>query len=61
MDCDWVFLDSDGSKTETTIREPSVPVPGDGKVHGGKGYHVRYVVSERTTSANPIVIATEHA
>ena len=61
MNCDWVFLNIDGSKLEVTLSEPTVPTPGDGKIHGQTGYHVRYVVSGRTTGVNPIVIATEHA
>lgn len=61
MDCDWVFLNGDGSKVEITLPEGAIPNPGDGKVHSGKGYQVRHVVTGRTTSPNPAVIATEHA
>lgn len=59
MDCDWVFLNTDGSKEEATLVETGCPTPGDGKVHNRKGYVVRYVVQGRTTSKNPLVIATE--
>jgi hypothetical protein len=61
MDCDWVFLNSDGSKMEVTLVEQSVPNPGNGKVHQGIGYHIRYVINGATTTPNPIVIATEHS
>lgn len=60
MNCDWVFLNSDGSKDEATLIEKTLPTPGDGKAHQGKGYQVRHVISGRTTSSNPAVIATEH-
>ena len=61
MDCNWVFLKSDGSKVEVTLAEPSIPIPGDGKMHQEIGYHIRYVVNGASTTPNPIVIATEHA
>lgn len=59
MDCDWVFLNSDGTKVEATLSEPSIPTPGDGKSHSSKGYVVRYVVTSRASSPNPLTIATE--
>lgn len=58
MDCDWVFLRAK-TKAEATLYEAAVPTPGDGKFHNGQGYVVRYVVTERTTSKNPLIIATE--
>lgn len=61
MDCDWIFLNRDGSKDEATLTEPALPNPGDGKVHAQKGYVVRHVITGRTTSNNPAVIASEHA
>jgi len=60
MDCDWIFLNLDGTKVEATLSETAIPVPGDGKMHGGKGYRVRHVIDSRTTTPNPAVIATEH-
>ncbi len=60
MDHDWVFLNADGSKVEVTLDEPKTPNTGDGKHHNGIGYVVRHVISGRTTSPNPAVIATEH-
>lgn len=60
MDCDWVFLNKDGSRDEITLAEPKLPVPGDGKWKGDKGYTVRYIITGRTTKPNPAVIATEN-
>ena len=61
MDYDWVFLNIDGTKDQATLAEAATPSPGDGKLHGAKGYVVRHVITGRTTTANPAVIATEHA
>lgn len=57
---DWVFLNKDGSKEEESIEEPSESIPGDGKIYKGKEFTVRHVVSGRTTTPNPAVIATEN-
>jgi hypothetical protein len=59
MKCDWIFLNKDGSKDVVTL-DGDAPKTGDGKVHIGRGYTVRHVVSGRTTSNNDAVIATEH-
>lgn len=59
MDHDWLFLRTDGSQELATLKENHTPNPGDGKWHSGIGYVVRYVVTGRTTSPNPFVIATE--
>lgn len=60
MDCDWIFLNADGSKIEVTLAEQAVPRTSDGKWHGGKGYRVRHAVTGRTTTPNPCIIATEN-
>lgn len=57
---DWVFLDKDGSKEEVSLEETSEPIPGDGKIYKGREYTVRHVVSGRTTTSDPAVIATEN-
>ena len=61
IECHWVFLTADGGRLQEKLQEPSVPAPGDGKWHDGKGYTVRHVVEGRTTSDAPCVIATETA
>jgi len=60
MNCDWVFLKADNSKVEATLAEVNAPNPGDGKWHANTGYLVRHVVTGRTTSPNPCIIATEN-
>jgi hypothetical protein len=59
-DYDWVFLKRDGSKAEATLSDVSVPNLGDRTVYLGATYEVRHVIAERRTSANPLVVATEH-
>lgn len=60
VECDWVFLDKGRSRSEATLTEPRVPNLGDGKVHGGKGYKVAVVVTDRVNTPNPTVVAVEH-
>ena len=57
--CDWVFLNKDGTKDEATL-SGGAPSVGDGKFYNNIGYEVRFVVSDRITSLNDIVIATQH-
>ena len=57
--CDWVFLNKDDTKDQATL-DGAAPSPGDGKVHNGKGYRVRHIISGRSTTPNDAVIATEH-
>ena len=56
--CEWVFKNEDGSK-EVVILNGKAPSIGDGKAYNGKGYVVKSVISGRTTSPIPRVIATE--
>jgi hypothetical protein len=59
MDCDWIFIRLDHSRQEATLNEPTLPVVGDGKHHGGQSYEVVAVIAGRTTTPNPAVIAVE--
>jgi hypothetical protein len=59
MDCDWLFLNKDGTKIEATLKEATEPSPGDGKWNNSVPYVVRYVLTGRVTNPNPFVIATE--
>lgn len=60
MDCEWLFLRKDDKKT-VKLTEEEIPTPGDGKFYNNISYVVRHVVNGRTTSALPLVIATEHS
>lgn len=60
MKCDWVLLNNDGSKVGVTLDESCVPSPGDGKWHANKGYTVRYLITDRSLTENPCIIATEN-
>ncbi len=59
MDCDWIFVNQDRSRLEVTLQEPTLPQPGDGKNHAGRGYEVVYVVTNRVSQPNPTVIAVQ--
>jgi hypothetical protein len=59
MDCDWIFVNQGRSRQEVTLHEQTLPDPGDGKIHDGRGYEVVYVVTDRVTRNNPAVIAVE--
>jgi hypothetical protein len=59
MDCDWIFINLDRSRQKATLNEPTLPTVGNGKHHGSKGYEVAVVITGRTTTPNPAVIAFE--
>ena len=60
MDCDWVFLNQDKTIDRQTLKEPSLPATGDGKIHAGKGYEVAAVATNLVSNPNPIILAVEH-
>ncbi len=60
IDCDWIFLNKDGSRTTATLREPSLPMTGNGKMHSGKGYQVVFTGDKLISNVNPIILAVEH-
>ncbi|MGY0792784.1 hypothetical protein [Azospirillum argentinense] len=59
MNCDWIFLDKDGTRTGVTLQEPTLPVVGNGKSYNQKNYRVVLVGTNRVISANPLVIGEE--
>jgi hypothetical protein len=59
MNCDWIFVQLDGTRHEATLPEPILPQSGNGKQFQGKGYVVRGLITGRTTSPNPMVFAEE--
>jgi hypothetical protein len=54
-------VNQDRSREAETLAEPTLPQPGDGKNHGGRGYEVVFVVTNRVAQPNPAVVAVEFA
>jgi hypothetical protein len=59
MSTEWVFLDKDGAKAQLTLPDPT-PQLGNGKTHGGKGYEVKLVVTDRIEGRDDLIVALEH-
>ncbi len=60
IDCDWVFLNQDGTVVRETLSESALPEIGDGRFFSAKGYQVVFTANNLISSPNPIVLAVEH-
>ena len=60
IECDWIFLNRDGTVARQTISEPRVPSVNDGKIFSGIGYEVVFVGEKLVSRKNPLVLAVEH-
>jgi hypothetical protein len=60
INCDWVFLNQDGTMVGTALSESALPEIGDRKTFSGEGYEVLFTANKLVSSSNPIILAVEH-
>jgi hypothetical protein len=63
FDVKWTYVNKDGSVDTDITRESSLPLVGDGKVFGRKGFEIKKVYGGADLYSRPdfgLIVAVEH-